>query len=79
MYTPQVTKKPTIHTNNAKFSNHFPFRTMVNGTLKFTANCAKSAQFANPCPELHEICTLHILRVKMTDSTPEPTSQSEVM
>ena len=26
---------------------------------KFTANCAKSAQLANPCPELREICALH--------------------
>ena len=25
---------------------------------KFTANCAKSAQFADPCPELREIHTL---------------------
>ena len=24
---------------------------------KFTANCTKSAQLANPCPELREICT----------------------
>ena len=22
-YTPKVTKKPTIHANNAKFANHF--------------------------------------------------------
>ena len=33
-YTPKVTKKPTIHANNAKFANHFPFHAMVNGTLK---------------------------------------------
>ena len=26
---------------------------------KFTVNCTKSTQFANPCPELHKICTLH--------------------
>ena len=26
---------------------------------KFTMNCTKSAQFANPCPELREICALH--------------------
>ena len=26
---------------------------------KFTANCAKSTQFADPCPELREIHTLH--------------------
>ena len=26
---------------------------------KFTVNCAKSAQFADPCPESHEICTVH--------------------
>ena len=26
---------------------------------KFTANCTKSAQFTDPCPELHEICALH--------------------
>ena len=26
---------------------------------KFTVNCAKSTQFADPCPELCEICALH--------------------
>ena len=26
---------------------------------KFTANCTKSAQFTDPCPELCEICALH--------------------
>ena len=26
---------------------------------KFTANCAKSTQFANPCPELCKIRALH--------------------
>ena len=26
---------------------------------KFTVNCAKSTQFADPCPELHKISTLH--------------------
>ena len=26
---------------------------------KFTVNCAKYTQFADPCPELHEICALH--------------------
>ena len=31
---PQVTKKPIIFANNAKFTNHFPIHTMVNGTLK---------------------------------------------
>ena len=30
---------------------------------KFTANCAKSAQFANPCPELSEI---HALRTNFS-------------
>ena len=41
MYTPQVTKKPTIPTNNAKFTNHFPIRTMVNGTLKIYSKSCK--------------------------------------
>ena len=26
---------------------------------KFTVNCAKPAQFTNPCPELREIHALH--------------------
>ena len=26
---------------------------------KFTANCTKSAQFADPCPELCKICAMH--------------------
>ena len=26
---------------------------------KFTANCAKSTQFTDPCPELRKICTFH--------------------
>ena len=30
---------------------------------KFTVNCAKSTQFANPCPELHEI---HALRTNFS-------------
>ena len=38
---PQVTKKPTIHANNAKFTNHFPIRTMVNGTLKIYSELHK--------------------------------------
>ena len=38
---PQVTKKPTIHANNVKFANHFPFRTMVNGTLKIYSELHK--------------------------------------
>ena len=59
MYTPQVTKKPTIPTNNVKFANHFPICTMVNGTLKFTANCTNSAQFAHPHPKSCEIHTFH--------------------
>ena len=48
-YTPKVTKKPTVHPNNAKFTNHFLFHTRV--------NCAKSTQFADPCPEL---CEVHV-------------------
>ena len=40
-YTPKVTKKPTIHANKAKFTNHFPFRTMVNGTLKIYSELRK--------------------------------------
>ena len=31
-YTPQVTKRPIVLANNAKFANHFPIHTMVNGT-----------------------------------------------
>ena len=46
MYTPQVTKKPTSHANNAKFANHFLFHTMVNGTLKIYS-------------ELHKIHPIH--------------------
>ena len=42
MYTPQVTKKPIIPTNNAKFADHFPIRTMVNGTLKILQRIAQN-------------------------------------
>ena len=45
-YTPQVTKKPAIHANNVKFTNHSLFRTMVNGTLKIYS-------------ELRKICPIH--------------------
>ena len=42
MYTPQVTKKPIIIANNMKFTNHFPIRTMVNGTLKIYSEFAQN-------------------------------------
>ena len=58
MYTPQVTKKPTIPANNAKFANHFLIRTMVNGTLKIYSELHKTHPIHGPCPELHEICAI---------------------
>ena len=59
MYTPQVTKKPTIPTNNVKFANHFPIRTMVNGTLKIYSESCKICPICSPRPkscEIHAFC-----------------------
>ena len=56
---PQITKKPIIFTNNAKFANHFPIHTMVNGTLKIYSKLCKSTQFTCPYPKSCKIHTIH--------------------
>ena len=48
MYTPQVTKKPTIHANNVKFANHFLFCTLGNGTLKIYSELRKIRTIRRP-------------------------------
>ena len=58
-YTLKVTKKPTIHANNAKFANHFPFHTMVNGTLKIYSELSKIRTIRGPLfRTTQNLCTL---------------------
>ena len=59
MYPPKVVKKPTFWqiTRNSPTIFQFGLREMK--TPNFTANCAKSTQFASPHGESHEISAIH--------------------
>ena len=59
MYPPKVVKKPQFRqiTRNSPATFRFGPREME--TSNFTANCVKSAQFANQHSESHEISAIH--------------------
>ena len=59
MYPPKVVKKPTFWQITRNSPTIFLFGPREMETPNFTANCAKSAQFANPHSESHEISAIH--------------------
>ena len=59
MYPPKVVEKPTFWQITRNSPTIFQFGPREMETPNFTVNCAKSAQFANPHSESHEISTIH--------------------
>ena len=59
MYPPKVVRKPTLWQIMRNSPAIFRFGPRVMETPTFTANCTKSAQFANPHSESREIRAIH--------------------
>ena len=59
MYPPKVVKKPPFRQIMQNLPTIFRFGPQEMETSNFTANCAKSAQFANPHSESREISAIH--------------------
>ena len=59
MYPPKVVKKPPFWQITRNSPTIFQFGSGRMETLKFTANCAKSAQITNPLSESREINAIH--------------------
>ena len=58
MYPPKVVKRPPFWQITRNLLTIFQFGPRKMETLKFTANCTKSAQFANLLSESHEISVI---------------------
>ena len=61
MYPPKVVKKPTFWQITQNSPTIFRFGPYEMETPNFTANYAKSAQFANPYSESHGISQIHAI------------------
>ena len=59
MYPPKVVKRPSFWQITRNLPTIFLFGPREIETSNFTANCAKSAQFANQHSESREIGTIH--------------------
>ena len=59
MYPPKVVKKPTFWQIMRNSPTIFRFGPQEMETPNFTANWAKSTQYANPHSESHKISAIH--------------------